>query len=386
VKKSPFSVSKKLEIVPVGTADSGVIYLLKRGGITPNESPVDLQEATRRQAEVTMILMQAVKGCAEKEGISQKEARERVFPTPRISLYELVPIELAEALELFMVDAVQACILKEDCDPKHAREKLIPNRARTAFAKYLDAEKAAAFNAAIEQAIALAASPERSTQEAKKLIYEALLRPDVEVVEEVDLYDYLSADQTSKLLSLQEDGRNTAIMAATLFIQKRLAYPVVLTAEGKAKAVQLEIEPIRFPVCAGNTIRFGDCTIEVSGEVSFDSEILPIKALGQKLPANSVGFLLDISGKEKIGDEAWTIDDTKTYLTEQQIQSIFEFYQREVSGVETSPAQEGNSMTSLPSSESTLQKTLSTGEISTGEFSGLPSPTLGLVPINSGNK
>ncbi len=385
MKKSPFSVNKKLEIVPVGSVDSGVIYLLRRGGITPNESPVDLQEATRRQAEVTMILMQAVKNCSEKEGISQKEARERVFPTPRISLYDLVSVELAEALELSMTDAVQACILKDDCDLAHAREKLIPNRARTNFAKYLDPEKAAAFNAAIEQAIVQSSSPERSAQEAKKLIYEALLRPDVEVVEEADLYDYLTPDQTTKLLNLQEDGRNTAIMAATLFIQKRLAYPVILTSEGKAKAVQLEIEPIRFPVCAGNAVRFGDYTAEIAGEVTYDSEILPIKALGQKLPA-SVGFLLDISGREKIGDESWTIDDTKTYLTEQQIQAIFDFYQREVSGVEATPNQEGNLMTSLPSSENILPKTPLIGETSTGGSNGSTSLTLGLAQTPSAIK
>jgi hypothetical protein len=80
MKRNPFG-QKQLEILPVGNTQTGVIYLAKRHGITPAENPVDMQEAMKRQTEATLIFLQAVKNCAEQEGLSNAEARNRLFPT-----------------------------------------------------------------------------------------------------------------------------------------------------------------------------------------------------------------------------------------------------------------------------------------------------------------
>lgn len=286
MKNNPFqSAKKRLEIVPVGSADSGVIYLAKRGGITPAENPIDVQEAMKRQTEATLIFLQAVKNCAAKDGISQADAREKIFPTTR-------------------ADGSQ--------------------------------------------------------------------------VEGADLYDYLEPEQSARLIGLQEDARSIALQASTLFIQNRLAYPIILTADAKAKSNQIEIEPLRFQVAIGNKFRLGEIVVEVIEPAGYDDEILMVQPLPQALHAGDVGFLLDVTGREKIGDAEWTLQCTKQYLLEPQINAIYDFYQQEIGipATNATEAEPGNSMKTLPDLPNSSTETRSTGAKSTGASKATESPTI----------
>jgi hypothetical protein len=81
-KALPFLVSPKSEIRAVGTPDIGVIHLQKKGGISPNENPIDLQEAGTRQAQMQLMLQGAIKRLAEEKSISKGEARKQLFAMP----------------------------------------------------------------------------------------------------------------------------------------------------------------------------------------------------------------------------------------------------------------------------------------------------------------
>lgn len=81
-KALPFLVAPKAEIRAVGSPDIGIIHLQKKGGISPNENPIDLQETVTKQAEVQLMLQKAVARLAETESISKAEARKRLFASP----------------------------------------------------------------------------------------------------------------------------------------------------------------------------------------------------------------------------------------------------------------------------------------------------------------
>jgi hypothetical protein len=78
-KISPFLKSPKFEISKVGNAYTGYMYMLKKNGLSPCENPVDLQEASKRQAKVTALILESIKNYAEKQGITESEAREAMF-------------------------------------------------------------------------------------------------------------------------------------------------------------------------------------------------------------------------------------------------------------------------------------------------------------------
>lgn len=78
-KFSPFLKSPKFEIAKVGNELTGYIYLLKKNGLSPCENPVDLQKASKRQAKVTALILEAIKNYAELHGLTEGEAREAMF-------------------------------------------------------------------------------------------------------------------------------------------------------------------------------------------------------------------------------------------------------------------------------------------------------------------
>jgi hypothetical protein len=115
MKNLPFLVQPKHEIVPVGSPETGIVHLLKKGGITPTENPTDFQMQQQKQADVQILLMTAVKRLAEKEGVSHAEARKRLFAAPvkraddassdeddfQISMYDyLEPDEVKQVMAL----------------------------------------------------------------------------------------------------------------------------------------------------------------------------------------------------------------------------------------------------------------------------------------------
>lgn len=245
-KALPFLVSPKLDIRAIGTPDIGIIHLVKKGGISPNENPVDLQAEGNRQAKTQLMIKQAVLRLAKEQGISQKEARKKLFAQPI---------------------------------------------------------KDAAGNA-------------------------------IEEDEREDMFDHLTPEESSELLSLRENVAATAIRAATLFIRYRVAYPVQLVANAKAKTDRLHLQPTGFPIADGQKVKFGYCKVEVDGFQDDGSEEVAVKPLSQPLEAESIGYLLDFeTGKVKVGDSDWTEDHTRELLTEELILHIYSFYQLEMSGV-----------------------------------------------------
>lgn len=300
LNRNPFQTktTKKLEFESIGTEETGVIYLFKRGGISPSENPQDVQEMIQRQAEATLIFLQGVRQLAERDGISSEEARRRIFPE------------------------------------KTAEQEEEENRTGLTV-----------------------------------------------VADEVDLYDVLDPVQAKNLILNQENAREVAIRAATLFIQNRLLYPIVLVKDAKAKATNLEIEPLRFGVAIGNKFKIGDVTIESTEEAGFDSELIEVSALPQAFESGTVGFLLDATGRVKMGDDQWTEEMTRKYLLEQQITLIYEFYQSEI-GLASKEDQEteGNSKTKSLSSSNTSTESRSTGEKSTGESRAMGFGTTGSTP------
>lgn len=75
----PFLKSPKQEIVAIGNDEIGIIHLLKKGGVSPNEKPPELEESQKRAAEIQWLMIDAARRIAQKEGISSKEARKRIF-------------------------------------------------------------------------------------------------------------------------------------------------------------------------------------------------------------------------------------------------------------------------------------------------------------------
>jgi hypothetical protein len=310
LKRSPFQSkqSKKMEFEAIGSDEIGVIYLLKRGGISPSENPQDMQEMIQRQAEATLIFLQGVRQLAERDGITTEQARERLFPTK-------------EPPKTMNDGESSAIVLKE---------------------------------------------------------------PEI-VVDEVDLYDVLDPAQAKNLILNQENAREVAIRSATLFIQNRLLYPIVLTQDAKVKNTELSIEPLRFGVAIGNKFKIEEVTIEVTEEADFDSESIAVSSLPQGFDAGTVGFLLDATGRPKTGDDQWTEEMTRKHLMEDQISLIYAFYQSEI-GVKTDASDddetEGNltSKTKSLNSSSTSTESRSTGEKSTGESRAMGFGTSGSTP------
>lgn len=79
-KFNPFGAPKKLEFAPVGSEETGVIYLLKRDRLKVKENPVDLQTADRRQALVIALQSEAAEKLAIEQKISEEEAIKWFFP------------------------------------------------------------------------------------------------------------------------------------------------------------------------------------------------------------------------------------------------------------------------------------------------------------------
>lgn len=300
MKHSPFQTKKRtvIEIEAIGDESTGIIYLAKRGGITPAENPVDLQESIKQESEATLIFLEAVKACAVRHGISNADARKRIFPEP-------VP------------------------------GKTLPDGT-----------------------VVKAVQPEGD-----------------------DLYDYLEPREIAQLISLQTESRDVAIRAATLFIQRRLTYPIVVTEDAKEKLNQVAIEPLRYQVTTGNEFKFDGTLITASEPMDFDTVILMTEQLPRKLIAGEVGYLLDRFGQIKFGDPNWTLEDTRLYLQESQINAIYDFYKSEIGqGPAPKDAGEENLKMLSPSSQSTSIETLSTGVKSIGASKATASATIDSTP------
>lgn len=168
------------------------------------------------------------------------------------------------------------------------------------------------------------------------------------------------------------DNASVSIAVATLFIQKRVAFPVELVAPVTFNSATISIAPVHFPLCDKQVIRFGDCLVTVVGNYQtpsdYESLLVRVEPVTENLPI-SVGFLYDkLTKSYVVGTHDWTEEDTKD-CSDEFVAAIYEFYQNERSRwkVETEP-------TPAPVEEGEVQPVVALiGATSTGESSPIES-------------
>lgn len=79
MKLLPFVAKPAEEIEIVGNENTGLLYLVKRHGVTPNENPSDFQAQQKKQQKFLLKLTQRIKELAREEGVPIAEMRKRVM-------------------------------------------------------------------------------------------------------------------------------------------------------------------------------------------------------------------------------------------------------------------------------------------------------------------
>jgi hypothetical protein len=177
------------------------------------------------------------------------------------------------------------------------------------------------------------------------------------------IYDYI--EDFTELNALSSiDSASVSISVATLFIKKRVAFPVELTASVPFNSTNISVAATHFPLQDKQVIRFGDCLVTVVGnyQPSDTGLILKVQPVAENLPL-CTGFLYNSLTKSyAVGTDEWTEEDTKD-CSDEFVSAIYKFYENERSRwkVETEP-------TPAPVTEGEQpQPALLTGETSTGE-------------------
>lgn len=188
------------------------------------------------------------------------------------------------------------------------------------------------------------------------------------------IYDYI--EDFTELNALSSiDSASVSISVATLFIKKRVAFPVELTASVPFNSTSISVAATHFPLQDKQVIRFGDCLVTVVGnyQPSDTGLILKVQPVAENLPL-CTGFLYNSLTKSYVvGTDEWTEEDTKD-CSDEFVSAIYKFYENERSRwkVETEP-------TPAPVTEGEQpQPALLTGETSTGESSPTESQILDL--------
>jgi hypothetical protein len=79
-KFNPFGKSKsEVKIVPIGTPETGLIYLEQKGYLTPKLNPVEAQYLARQQAELIVYTEEAIRRVAKAKNVLDSEARQLLF-------------------------------------------------------------------------------------------------------------------------------------------------------------------------------------------------------------------------------------------------------------------------------------------------------------------
>lgn len=188
------------------------------------------------------------------------------------------------------------------------------------------------------------------------------------------IYDYI--EDFTELNALSSiDSASVSISVATLFIKKRVAFPVELTASVPFNSTSISVAATHFPLQDRQVIRFGDCLVTVVGnyQPSDTGLILKVQPVAENLPL-CTGFLYNSLTKSYVvGTDEWSEEDTKD-CSDEFVSAIYKFYENERSRwkVEAEP-------TPAPVTEGEqLQPALLTGEISTGESNPIESQILDL--------
>lgn len=145
------------------------------------------------------------------------------------------------------------------------------------------------------------------------------------------IYDYI--EDFTELNSLSSiDSASVSIAIATLFIQKRVAFPIELLAPVAFNATSIKIAPVNFYLKDKQVLKFGDCLVVVNGNhdivVEEDYQLVNVLPVSENLEAIT-GFLYN-KGERKyqVGTEDWTEEDTKACSNE-FVAAIYKFYENE---------------------------------------------------------
>ena len=182
----------------------------------------------------------------------------------------------------------------------------------------------------------------------EKLEADEAISPEVVDDDEQQLFDYLDEETAELLFNLQEDKARLAIRAATFMLQYRVVYPVVVLNNTVAGSKTVNIESPQLVIDSGTSIHFGGRRyLEVAQQLiptSEGSETLHVNETSFELAENDVGFLC-VPGKRILlkGYSDWTEDDTRSYLSEEMIALLFNFYQLEAGIIEESFDDNANS-------------------------------------------
>jgi len=185
------------------------------------------------------------------------------------------------------------------------------------------------------------------------------------------IYDYI--EDFTELNALSSiDSASVSIAVATLFIKKRVAFPVELTAPVPFNSTSISVASTHFPLQDGQVIRFGDCLVTAVGnyQPSDTDSIIRVQPVAENLPV-SVGFLYNNSTKSYVvGTDEWSEEDTKD-CSDEFVSAIYKFYENERSRWKVEPES-----APVPVTEGEQLPVLQlTGEASTGESSPTEFPT-----------
>jgi len=186
------------------------------------------------------------------------------------------------------------------------------------------------------------------------------------------IYDYI--EDFTELNALSSiDSASVSISVATLFIKKRVAFPVELTSSVPFNSTSISVASTHFPLQDGQVIRFGDCLVTVLGnyQPSDTGLILKVQPVSENLPM-TVGFLYNNSTKSYVvGTDEWSEEDTKD-CSDEFVSAIYKFYENERSRWKVEPES-----APAPVTEGEQLPVLQlTGEVFTGESN----PTEFLTP------
>ncbi len=186
------------------------------------------------------------------------------------------------------------------------------------------------------------------------------------------IYDYI--EDFTELNALSSiDSASVSIAVATLFIKKRVAFPVELTASVPFNSTSISVASTHFPLQDGQIIRFGDCLVTVLGnyQPSDTGLMLKVQPVSENLPM-TVGFLYNNSTKSYVvGTDEWSEEDTKD-CSDEFVSAIYKFYENERSRWKVEP----ESAPAPVTEGEQLPVPQLTGEVFTGESS----PTEFLTP------
>lgn len=172
-----------------------------------------------------------------------------------------------------------------------------------------------------------------SITEAQELLSPTRSADSDAVVDNSDvIYDYI--EDFTELNSLSSiDSASVAISIASLFVQKRVAFPVELISPVAFNSTAIKVAPVTFYLKDKQVIKFGDCLVTVSGNHDLpspdeDFQIINVLPVSENLSAIT-GFLYSKLEKRYIvGTDDWTEDDTKACSNE-FVNAIYKFYEGE---------------------------------------------------------